>query len=154
MKLNNFMDYAILQAKMAIKKDEIPIGAVIVKNNKIIAKSHNKTIASQDPTAHAEILVIRKAAKKLGSNHLVDCDIYTTIEPCNMCLAAISLAKIRSVYYGANDAKFGALETVNNALFNRGQAYHRPQIYSDIASKDCSDLMKNFFSNKRRKKYE
>ena len=152
MKINNFMVDAIKQAKIAFKKNEVPIGAVIVKDGKIIAKAYNKTIANNDPTAHAEIIAIRKTAKKLGRNHLVDCDIYTTIEPCQMCLTAISLAKIRAVYYGANDQKFGALESSNNALFQKNQAYYKPNVYSDIASNEASSLMREFFRKKRNNK--
>ncbi len=148
MKKNQFMQEALKMAKLAFKKDEVPVGAVIVENGKIIAKAHNKNLTLTDPTAHAEILSLRKAAKIKGSSNLSNCDIYVTLEPCAMCAAAISLAKIKRIYYGASEKKFGAIES-GIKLFSANSCYHRPEVYSAISETESKELMVNFFKNKR-----
>ncbi len=148
MKTNQFMQEALKMAKLAFKKDEVPVGAVIVENGKILAKAHNKNLKLKDPTAHAEILALRKAAKIKGSSNLSDCDIYVTLEPCAMCTAALALAKIKRIYYGANDEKFGAIEN-GVKLFSANSCYHMPEIYSAISESKSKELMVNFFKNKR-----
>lgn len=142
------MDLALQQAKLAFGQDEVPVGAVIVENGKVICASYNQNIALKDPTAHAEILVLRQAALIKGSHRLDGCDIYVTLEPCPMCAAAISLAKIRRVYYGASDAKSGGVE--NGArVFNQSSCHHKPDVYCGIAQEECAQLLKDFFLTKR-----
>ena len=106
----SFMDLALKAAENAGKSGEVPIGCVIVLNNEVIATAGNRTLTDRDPTAHAEILAIRQATEIIGSERLVDCDLYVTLEPCTMCAGAISLARIRRLYYGAADPKGGAVE--------------------------------------------
>jgi tRNA(adenine34) deaminase len=146
-KENIFIKEALEEAKKALTKNEVPVGAVIVKNNKIISRAHNLVVALNDPTAHAEMLVIKDAAKKLGTPRLDDCDIYITLEPCAMCTAAISLAKIKRIFYCVNDEKFGAIES--NPFFYNGSAYFRPESYSNINSEESQILLRQFFQNKR-----
>src|SRR3989344_2854922 len=107
---NHFMDEALKQARIAFENDEVPVGAVLVENDKIIATAFNKNLTFRDPTAHAEILVLRQAAEIKNSPRLDGCDLYVTLEPCAMCAAAISLARIKRIYYAASDKKFGAVE--------------------------------------------
>lgn len=142
-----FMLAALNQAKLALKENEVPVGAILVKDEKIIAQEFNKNIQLNDPTAHAEILAMRLASKILNSHRLDGCDLYITLEPCAMCAAAISLARIRRIYYGASDEKFGAIE--NGQMFGFSKCYHRPEIYSGFYEKDCADLLKDFFAKKR-----
>lgn len=145
---NNFMQQALAQAKIAFEKDEVPVGAIIVEKGKIIASAHNYNLHLKDPTAHAEILVLREAAKIKNSPRLDDCDLYVTLEPCSMCAAAISLSRIRRVYYAASDEKFGSVE--NGArIFNSSSCHHRPEIYSGIQEEDAKELLVKFFRSKR-----
>lgn len=144
---NKFMLAALEQAKIAAQRDEVPVGAAVVKDGSIISQEHNKNIELNDPTAHAEILAMRAAAKILKTSRLDDCDLYVTLEPCAMCSSAISLARVRRVYYGASDPKFGAIE--NGQMFGFSKCYHRPEIYSGFMEKDSSDILKKFFRNKR-----
>ncbi len=144
----NFMDEALKQARIAFEKDEVPVGAVIVENGQIIATSHNHNLHLNDPTAHAEILALRQAAEIKASPRLDDCDIYITLEPCSMCASAISLARIRRVYYAASDEKFGAVE--NGArIFSSSSCHHRPEVYSGICEEDAKNLLINFFKLRR-----
>lgn len=148
MKPNHFMLEALEQAKLAFATDEVPVGAVVVCNGEIIAKAFNQNIALKDPSAHAEILALRQAAKVKNSHRLDDCDLYVTLEPCAMCAAAISWAKLKRVYYGASDEKFGAIE--NGArLFNHSSHYHRPEVYSGFSADEAKQLMQDFFRKKR-----
>jgi tRNA(adenine34) deaminase len=145
---NNFMKEALKQARIAFEKDEVPVGAAIVENGKIIAKSHNQNLILKDPTAHAEILVMREAAKIKDSARLDGCDLYVTLEPCAMCASAIALARIRRIYYAASDVKFGAVE--NGArIFSSTSCHHKPEIYSGISEEESRELMQSFFRNKR-----
>ncbi len=144
----DFMAEAIAQAKLAFEKDEVPVGAVIVENGKIIAAAHNYNLHLKDPTAHAEILVLRQAAEIKNSARLDNCDLYVTLEPCSMCTSAISLARIRRIYYAASDEKFGAVE--NGArIFHSSSCHHKPEIYSGIQEEDAKDLLVKFFRSKR-----
>lgn len=144
----HFMQEALSQAKIAFEKNEVPVGCVIVENNQIISSAHNQNLSLSDPTAHAEIVAIRKACELKGKNKLVDCDIFITLEPCPMCLSAISFARIKRVYYGANDEKFGAVES--NPIFSlKNLAFFRSEIYSGISSGESSALLQNFFKQKR-----
>ncbi len=146
--LNKFMAAALDQARIAAKKDEVPIGAVIVCNQEIIAASHNQNRELSDPTAHAEILALREAAAKKNSPRLDDCDLYITLEPCTMCAAAISLARIRNVFYACGDSKFGAVENGAN-FFNSKSCHHKPEIYSGINEEESRGLLQEFFTKKR-----
>ena len=145
---NKFMEAALEQARIAFANDEVPIGAVLVENGKIIATNHNKNRTNIDVTAHAEIMVLREASLQKNSVYLDNCDLYVTIEPCAMCLGAISYAKIRQIFYGASDKKFGAVENGGNVM-SPDQAYHKPQIYSGINEEEAKELMQAFFKNKR-----
>ncbi len=145
---NNFMEAALAQARLAFEKDEVPVGAIIVEGEKIISSAHNCNLTQKDPTAHAEILTLRKAAEIKGTRRLDNCDLYVTLEPCAMCAAAISLARIRRVYYAASDKKFGAVE--NGArIFASSSCHHRPEVYSGISEEESKKLLQDFFRAKR-----
>lgn len=142
------MQSSIVQAGIAAESGEVPIGAVIVKNGNIIASAYNLVERSNDPTAHAEILVIRAAAKILNSPRLTDCDLYVTLEPCAMCAQAIVFARIRRLYFGAFDEKGGGVE--NGArIFSQPNCNHKPEIYGGISESECGELLKEFFRKKR-----
>ena len=143
------MQEAIKEAEKAKEKDEVPVGCVIVKNDKIISRAHNLTIRTNDPTAHAEILAIKKAAKKTNNYRLTNCDMYVTIEPCPMCAGALIWARIDRVFYGACDKKAGACGSVIN-ITNNNKFNHTIKIESGILQKRCSKLIKNFFKEKRK----
>ncbi len=145
---NNFMKEALNQAKIAFEKDEVPVGAVVVEEGKIIAVAHNQNLQLNDPTAHAEILAIRKAAEIKKSARLDGCDLYVTLEPCGMCAAAISLARIRRIYYAVSDEKFGAVEN-GSRFFSSSSCHHVPEIYSEIGETEAKDLLVKFFRLKR-----
>jgi len=144
----NLMEEALKQAKIAFEKDEVPVGAIIVENGKIIASAFNQNLALNDPTAHAEILALRKAAEIKNSSRLDECDIYVTLEPCTMCAAAISLARIKRVYYALSDEKFGAVEN-GVRFFSNSNCHHKPEVYSGINESESKKLLQNFFKNKR-----
>ncbi|MFZ9470537.1 MAG: nucleoside deaminase [Rickettsiales bacterium] len=145
---SNFMLEALSQAKLAFEAHEVPVGCIITYNNQIIAKSHNLTKANKDHTAHAEILAIRTACNALKSATLENCDIFITLEPCPMCLMAISYTRIKRIYYGANDEKFGAIES--NPLYNfKNLAIFKSEIYSGINAEESKLLLQQFFKNKR-----
>lgn len=151
--MNNekWMKEAIKQAKKAAQKDEVPIGCVIVKDDQIIARAYNKREMKQCSTAHAEILAIEKACKKLGSWRLEDCDLYVTLEPCPMCSGAIIQSRIRNVIFGAYDPKGGCMGSNININDVRG-FNHYPDIEGGILQDECSRLLKEFFKAKRKKK--
>lgn len=143
-----FMKKAILEAKKAAKMDEVPIGAVIVKDDKIIARGFNHREKKNDVTSHAEIEAIRKANKKLSNWRLVDCDIYITTEPCLMCMGALYQAHIRNIYYGASDSKGGAVSSSIN-FKDIKNLNHYPNIEGGILKDECSSILKDYFKNKR-----
>ena len=151
--MNNekWMKEAIKQAKKAAQKDEVPIGCVIVKDDQIIARAYNKREMKQCSTAHAEILAIEKACKKLGSWRLEDCDLYVTLEPCPMCSGAIIQSRIRNVIFGAYDPKGGCMGSNMNINDVRG-FNHYQDIEGGILQDECSRLLKEFFKAKRKKK--
>lgn len=151
--MNNekWMKEAIKQAKKAAQKDEVPIGCVIVKDDQIIARAYNKREMKQCSTAHAEILAIEKACKKLGNWRLEDCDLYVTLEPCPMCSGAIIQSRIRNVIFGAYDPKGGCMGSNMNINDVRG-FNHYPDIEGGILQDECSRLLKEFFKAKRKKK--
>lgn len=145
---NNFMQSALEQAKLAFLEDEVPVGAVVVEDGKIIASAYNQNLKLCDPTAHAEISALRKAALIKKTARLDNCDLYVTLEPCSMCASAISLARIRRVYYAASDEKFGAVE--NGArIFNASSCHHKPEIYSGISEEESQILLRDFFKSRR-----
>jgi len=144
----SFMEQALDEAREAAASGEVPIGCVIVRGGALIARARNRTIADRDPTAHAELLAIRAAAAAIGSERLVDCDLYVTLEPCPMCAAAISLARIRRLYYGAADPKGGAVES-GVRLYASPTCHHRPEVYGGIGERDAACLLREFFGERR-----
>lgn len=146
-----FMLAAINEAKKAEAKDEVPIGCVIVKDNKIIARGHNLRESSQQSIAHAEIMAIQKACKKVGSWRLEDCDLYVTLEPCPMCSGAILQSRIRTVIYGASDPKGGCLHSCMSMYDIKG-FNHYPDVIQGILKDECGNMISQFFQNKRKNK--
>ena len=144
----SFMDLALKTAKNAGKAGEVPIGCVIVRGYEVIATAANRTLTDRDPTAHAEILALRQAADAIGTERLVDCDLYVTLEPCTMCAGAISFARIRRLYYGAADPKGGAVEHGARVL-DQPQCLHRPEVYPGIGEQPASVLLREFFAARR-----
>jgi tRNA(adenine34) deaminase len=144
-----YMLQAYNEAINAYAKLETPVGAVIVFEGKIIARGHNAREQTQDPTQHAEIIAIKKAAKKLGSWRLMDCDLYVTLEPCPMCAGAIIQSRVRNVYYGASDPKAGAAGSVID-IFSVEKFNHRVSVFSGVLEKECSEVLKDFFRELRR----
>ncbi len=148
----DYMRQALILAKQAAIQDEVPIGCLIVnpQNGAIVASTHNLSQHSEDATAHAEILAIRQACQTLNQNRLRDMDMYVTLEPCAMCTAAISFARIKHLYFGAYDEKGGAV--VNGPRFyEQKTCHHRPEVTGGILELECSQILKNFFLNKRSK---
>jgi tRNA(adenine34) deaminase len=142
------MDLALTQARMAAAAGEVPVGCVIVRAGTVVAQSGNRTLIDRDPTAHAEMVTIRHAAAALGNERLLDCDLYATLEPCTMCAAAISLARIRRLYYGVADPKAGAVEN-GVRYFSSPACLHRPQIYGGIGEIEAAKLLQSFFRARR-----
>ena len=146
-----YMKIALNEAKKAYNKLEVPVGAIIVKDGKIIAKAYNEKEERKDTTKHAEILAIQKASKKLKTWRLYDCDMYVTLEPCSMCAGALIQARIRKVYIGTMDEKTGACGSVLNLLedykFN-----HKVEVQYGICKNDCEKILKDFFKNLRKSK--
>ncbi|MEJ8473549.1 nucleoside deaminase [Roseibium algae] len=145
---NGFMVAALEEAEKAALRGEVPVGAVLVENGKIIARDGNRTLELNDPTAHAEILVIRAACQLSASQRLPAYDLYVTLEPCPMCAAAISFARIRRLYFGAADEKGGAVENGTH-YFSQPTCHHAPEVYSGISERDAAALLKDFFRSKR-----
>jgi tRNA(adenine34) deaminase len=144
----SFMDLALEEARAAGSRGEVPIGCVVVHNGAVVARAGNRTLADHDPTAHAELVAIREAGAALGSERLVDCDLYVTLEPCAMCAGAIAFARIRRLYYGAADPKGGAVD--NGVQFFASPAcHHRPEVYGGMAEAEASALLKDFFQERR-----
>lgn len=146
-----FMKDAIKQAKKALALEEIPVGAVIVKNGKIISRGYNKKEIKQDATRHAEIIAIEKASKKLKNWRLIDCEMYVTVEPCVMCAGAILSSRIKKVYIGTNDNRMGAVGSVLN-LFEDYTFNHTVEYEKGILKDECESLIKDFFKYLRNKK--
>jgi tRNA(Arg) A34 adenosine deaminase TadA len=143
------MERALQQARAAAERGEVPIGAVIVgPDGTVLAETGNRTEADRDPTAHAELLAIRQAAKAVGAPRLVDCDLYVTLEPCPMCAQAISFARVRRLYYGAADPKGGGVEH-GPRIFNQPTCHHRPEVYAGIAESEAAGLLRDFFQARR-----
>lgn len=142
------MAEALGEARAAAARGEVPVGAVIVRDGLVIARAGNRTLADRDPTAHAEIVAIRMACAALGSERLPGCDLYVTLEPCPMCAAAISFARIRRLYFGAADVKGGAVEN-GVRLYGSPTCHHRPEVYGGIGETASADLLRDFFRDRR-----
>ena len=142
------MSIALEEARAAAARGEVPVGCVVVRDGGIVARAGNRTIADHDPTAHAEVIAIRAAASALGSERLADCDLYVTLEPCAMCAAAMSFARIRRLYFGAADTKGGAVEH-GVRFFAAPTCHHRPEVYGGINESECGELLKDFFQARR-----
>jgi tRNA(adenine34) deaminase len=145
---SSFMELALAEARAAAARGEVPVGCVIVRDGAVIARAGNRTLADRDPTAHAELLAIRAAATALGTERLVDCDLYVTLEPCAMCAAAMSFARIRRLYYGAADPKGGAVDN-GVRFFASPTCHHRPDVYGDLDEAEASVLLREFFAARR-----
>jgi tRNA(adenine34) deaminase len=144
------MEIALSEAAAAAKRGEVPVGAVLVSvgSGRILAREGNRVLDQHDPTAHAEMLAIRAAAAELGNERLADCDLYVTLEPCAMCAAAISFARIRRLYYGASDPKGGAIEN-GSRFFQQPTCHHRPEVFSGIGAQAAAELLRGFFAQRR-----
>jgi tRNA(adenine34) deaminase len=142
------MSLAFEEARQAADAGEVPVGAVIVRDGKVVASGRNRPRAAHDPTAHAEIEAIRAAASALGDERLPDCDLYVTLEPCTMCAAAISFARIRRLYFGAADPKGGAVES-GVRFFGQPTCHHAPEVYGGIRESEAAALLRSFFAARR-----
>ena len=143
------MHLAVLEAEKAAIIGEVPVGAVVGKNGQVVAKGHNQPISRHDPTAHAEIMALREAARILGNYRLPECDLYVTLEPCAMCIGAMIHARIRRVVFGAHDPKTGAAGSVID-LFGEKSLNHHATVTGGVLQEDCARLLKNFFSVRRK----
>ncbi len=143
-----FVSRALALAQDAALAGEVPVGAVVVHEGRIVGEGCNRTRAEHDPTAHAEIVAIRAACAALGQERLVDCDLYVTLEPCAMCAGAISHARIARLYYGASDPKGGAIEH-GARVFEHAQTLHRPEVYGGLGEAEAAELLRAFFRERR-----
>jgi tRNA(adenine34) deaminase len=144
----SYMQMALDEARAAQARGEVPVGCVIVRDGAVVARAGNRTLADRDPTAHAELLAIRAAAVALGSERLTDCDLYVTLEPCTMCAAAMSFARIRRLYFGAADPKGGGVEH-GVRFFAAPTCHHRPEVYGGMAEQESAELLRAFFAGRR-----
>ena len=144
---NKYMSEALKEARIAFEKDEIPVGTVIVYENRIIARAHNQIKLLKDPTAHAEMIAITQAASYLQNERLINTTMYVTIEPCTMCAGAMILARIKKLIYGAKDPKTGAFGSVLD--INKKKLNHRLSVTKGVLEDDCADILREFFRNKR-----
>ena len=142
------MQKALEQARLAAVSGEVPVGAVIMRDGQLIAVAHNAPRALADPTAHAEILAIRAAARALGSERLEGCELWVTLEPCAMCAGAIVHARLARVYYAASDPKGGAVEH-GARVFEQQQCLHRPEVYSGMGEDEAAEMLRGFFRERR-----
>lgn len=142
------MALALAEARAAAERGEVPVGAVIVRDGEILASAGNRTLELKDPTAHAETLAIRLACEAIQSERLIDCDLYVTLEPCPMCAAAISFARIRRLYFAASDPKGGAVEN-GVRLYRSPSCHHAPEVYGGLSEREAAELLRDFFRGKR-----
>ncbi len=142
------MSRAFAEARAAGARSEVPVGAVLVRDGLMLAAAGNRTLADHDPTAHAEMLAIRTACATEGSQRLTGCDLYVTLEPCAMCAAAISFARIRRLYFGAPDPKGGAVEH-GPRLYNQPTCHHAPEVYGGLRATEAAELLRGFFGERR-----
>ncbi|MDI6834971.1 MAG: nucleoside deaminase [Rhizobiaceae bacterium] len=145
---NRFMELALAEAEAAGKRGEVPIGAVVVLDGEVVASAGNRTRELHDVTAHAEIAAIRLAAERVGDERLSGADLYVTLEPCTMCAAAISFARIRRLYYGAEDPKGGGVDN-GVRFYAQPTCHHAPEVYSGIGERPAADILKSFFRERR-----
>lgn len=145
---NGFMEAAFEEARAAGARGEVPIGAVVVRDGEILGRAGNETRVLNDITAHAEILAIRRAAAAVGDERLIDADLYVTLEPCTMCAAAISFARIRRLYYAARDPKGGAVES-GVRFYQQPTCHHMPEVYSGIRESEAAEMLRGFFQQRR-----
>jgi len=148
-----FMRLALQEAKRAAEIDEVPIGAVVVKDDEIISKAHNLRETQQDATAHAELLAIRKACEILGTWRLIGCSLYVTLEPCPMCAGAIILSRVDRVVFGAKDPKGGACGSIVNLPADE-RFNHRPEVVEGVMANECGDMLRVFFQSKRKNNFK
>ncbi len=141
------MAKAIIEARKAAGRGEVPVGAVLIHSGTIVGRGHNRPISSKDPSAHAEIRALRAGARRLGNYRLTGCDLYVTLEPCAMCLGAVVQARIRRLVYGAADPKSGAVRSIMRFPF--GKLNHRPEISAGLMADECAAVLKAFFREKR-----
>ncbi len=142
------MEAALVLARGAAASGEVPVGALVIKDGVIIGRGANRTLIDHDPTAHAEILAMREAASALGSDRLIGCDLWVTLEPCAMCAGAIAHARISRLYFGADDPKGGAV-VHGPKLFEHPTIHHRPEVYGGIAADEAATLLRAFFADRR-----
>lgn len=142
------MALAMAQARAAALRGEVPVGAVVVRDGKVLASAGNRTLELKDPSAHAEMLAIRIACQVIGSERLIDCDLYVTLEPCPMCAAAISFARLRRLYFGAYDPKGGAVES-GVRLYASPTCHHAPEVYGGLSESEAAALLRDFFKERR-----
>lgn len=146
-----FMRQALREAQRAFNEQEVPVGAVIIQNGRVMARAHNRPRSLNDPTAHAEILALRRAGRKLGNYRLTDCTLYVTIESCAMCAGAIIQARLRRVVFGARDSKAGADGSVLSVL-NHPKLNHHVEVSNGVLADDCVSILRDFFRARRKKK--
>ena len=142
------MTLALIEARAAAARGEVPVGAVISRDGEVLARAGNRTLELKDPTAHAELLAIRIACEAIGSERLIGCDLHVTLEPCPMCAAAISFARVRRLYFGAGDPKGGAVEN-GVRLYGSPTCHHAPEVYGGIGESEASELLRSFFRERR-----
>lgn len=142
------MGLAFIEARAAADRGEVPVGAVVVEGGRVVAAAGNRTRADRDPTAHAELLAIRMACAALGEERLSGCDLYVTLEPCPMCAAAISFARIRRLYFAAGDPKGGAVEN-GVRLYSQATCHHAPEVYGGLREEEAAGLLRAFFRERR-----
>ncbi|MEP9378920.1 nucleoside deaminase [Aquabacter sp. CN5-332] len=142
------MQMALAEARAAAERGEVPVGAVLVRGSTVIARDGNRTRELTDPTAHAEMLVVRAGSTMLGAERLLNCDLYVTLEPCAMCAAAVSFARVRRLYYGAPDPKGGAVES-GPRFYSQPTCHHVPEVYGGIAERQAAEVLRTFFRDRR-----
>lgn len=145
---SQWMGQALLQAKAAGDRGEVPVGAVLVRDGQVIAEAGNRVEEWSDPTAHAEMVVVREAARLLGAPRLVGCDLYVTLEPCPMCATALSFARVERIFFGAFDPKGGGVDH-GPRIFDQPTCHHRPEVFGGISEQACASLLKDFFDIRR-----
>ena len=148
MSRENYMEMALAEARAAAQRGEVPVGAVLVFEDAVIARDGNRTREFNDPTAHAEMLVVRAACHSLGQERLMGCDLYVTLEPCAMCAGAVSFARIRRLYFAASDPKGGGVEH-GGRFFAQPTCHHAPEVYAGIAESEAADILRGFFQSRR-----
>ncbi len=144
------MRLALREAERARREQEVPVGAIVVRDGRVIARAHNRPIRLKDPTAHAEVLALRRAARKVGNYRLTDCTLYVTIEPCAMCAGAIVQARLMRVVFGASDPKAGAGGSVLSVL-DHPKLNHRVEVVKGVLAEDCVSILRDFFRRRRKK---